>query len=77
MFSPRHQSKSRSKSRKDIIVGKKNFNSLSGEEVCLDACRQGSCDPLMNTIFDPAHPLIRQYKINVNPMKCSKHPQVS
>lgn len=35
-------------------INKYKVNSLSGEEVCLDACRHGSCDPLVKIIFDPA-----------------------
>lgn len=35
-----------------IIV---NSNSLSGDEICLDARRQGSCEPFVNIILEPVH----------------------
>ena len=34
-----------------IVVGRDE----EGDEVCLDAWRQGSCEPFVNIIFEPVH----------------------
>lgn len=44
---------------KTIFLEKEVQDSLSGEEVCLDACRHGSCDPFVKTILDPARSIMK------------------
>ena len=40
---------------KNVINQIDKDNSLSGDEICLDAWRQGSCEPFVNIIFEPVH----------------------
>lgn len=45
--------------------------SLSGDEVCLDAWRQGSCEPFVKTIFEPADSFfIRSCEPMINTQMC-------